>query len=275
MAVFKNGIFAYDNGKPVTPQQVGIDYPGIQTCQQFFTSGSITDVTQRSALYILVGDLQNYGIWDKMKVLYPFVGQPNVSSSFEFNLKNPNTFRGVFNGGWTFASTGIKGNGSTGYMSTGFIPSSNFSTADYHYSIYTRTNVAGNYWEFGGGDTYPKWFGFNVKFASNSLFYFRYGSGQQVNTAMTDSNGYFIGTHNSLSGMKIFRNSTNIVTGPYDSNLTTRGIDIGCSNDAGSRSGFSIREYTFASIGDGLTDTEAANFSTAVQRFQTTLGRQV
>lgn len=34
-------------------------------------------------------------------------------------------------------------------------------------------------------------------------------------------------------------------------------------------------ECAFASIGDGLTDTEAVNFYTAVQRFQTTLGRQV
>jgi hypothetical protein len=37
----------------------------------------------------------------------------------------------------------------------------------------------------------------------------------------------------------------------------------------------SPQECAFASIGDGLTDTEAVNFYTAVQRFQTTLGRQV
>ena len=82
MAVFKNGIFAYDNGKPVTPQSLGISLAGIQTCQQFFTSGSITNVTQKSALYILVSDLQNYSIWDKMKAIYPMVGQTGISSSF-------------------------------------------------------------------------------------------------------------------------------------------------------------------------------------------------
>ena len=38
---------------------------------------------------------------------------------------------------------------------------------------------------------------------------------------------------------------------------------------------FSTKECAFSSFGDGLTDTEAANFYTAVQRFQTTLGRQV
>jgi len=38
---------------------------------------------------------------------------------------------------------------------------------------------------------------------------------------------------------------------------------------------YSNAEIAIASIGDGLTDTEAANFYTAVQAFQTTLSRQV
>jgi len=38
---------------------------------------------------------------------------------------------------------------------------------------------------------------------------------------------------------------------------------------------FSDREYNFASIGDGLTDTEASDFYDAVQAFQTTLSRNV
>jgi hypothetical protein len=37
----------------------------------------------------------------------------------------------------------------------------------------------------------------------------------------------------------------------------------------------SNRECAFSSIGDGLTDTQASNFYTAVQAFQTTLSRQV
>ena len=38
---------------------------------------------------------------------------------------------------------------------------------------------------------------------------------------------------------------------------------------------YSTKQCAFASIGDGLTDTEAANFYTAVNAFQTTLSRQV
>ena len=44
---------------------------------------------------------------------------------------------------------------------------------------------------------------------------------------------------------------------------------------AGSGAYFTTKQCTFASIGDGLTDTEAANFYTAVQAFQATLGRAI
>ena len=78
MAVFKNGIFAYDNGKPVTPQSLGISLAGIQTCQQYFASSSVSTDTQKYALYTLVGDLETYGIWNKVKVLYPFITSKKI-----------------------------------------------------------------------------------------------------------------------------------------------------------------------------------------------------
>jgi hypothetical protein len=47
------------------------------------------------------------------------------------------------------------------------------------------------------------------------------------------------------------------------------------ASGSGIRDFYDNKELAFSSIGDGLTDTEAANFYTAVQAFQTTLGRQV
>jgi hypothetical protein len=38
---------------------------------------------------------------------------------------------------------------------------------------------------------------------------------------------------------------------------------------------YSLKETAFASIGDGLTDTDVTNLYTRVQNFQTTLNRQV
>ena len=50
---------------------------------------------------------------------------------------------------------------------------------------------------------------------------------------------------------------------------------IGAYNRNGTADNFSIRETAFNSIGDGLTDTQASDFYTSVQTFQTTLSRQV
>ena len=38
---------------------------------------------------------------------------------------------------------------------------------------------------------------------------------------------------------------------------------------------YSSRQYAFGYLADGLTDTDASNFNTAVTTFQTTLGRNV
>jgi hypothetical protein len=50
---------------------------------------------------------------------------------------------------------------------------------------------------------------------------------------------------------------------------------LGANNNGGTITGFNTQENRLFTVGDGLTDIEAANFYTAVQRFQTTLGRQV
>jgi hypothetical protein len=86
----------------------------------FITAAGITNLTQASAINTLVNDLKTYGLWTKMKALYPFVG--GTATSHKFNLKDPRdldaAFRLVFTGGWTHTSTGAKPNGTTGYANT-------------------------------------------------------------------------------------------------------------------------------------------------------------
>ena len=273
MAVFKNGIFAYDNGKPVTPQSLGISLSGIQTCQQFFSSGSITDSTQKYAIYALVGDLETYGIWNKMKVIYPFVGQPGVSSSFEFNLKDPNTFRGTFYGGFTFSNLGVTPN--NGYMTTGFISNNEVGLNSVHYSNYFRDFQANDGAAMGVDNDATGAFLTVAWNYAGAIF-------NRFHTSIST-----IPVNNSQSGFKILSRTASTTTTAYHN-----GLSIGTSavssvrqpiidtwvfarNSDGGPSFYSRSSQQFCSIGDGLTDTEAANLYTAVQRFQTTLGRQV
>ena len=273
MAVFKNGIFAYNNGQIVNPtSNLTVSIP----CANFFTAARVLNITQRSAIYQLVSDLQSYSIWDKMKAIYPMVGQAGVSSSFELNLKDPNTFRGTFSGSWGFTNNGIQGNGSNTFMNTGFITNGNVLSNSAHYSIYSRTNLAENSFDIGTegtgrtvmttryGDT-----GCYYAINKNTYAYSAYGN-------VANSLGFYNATTVASSVSKLFKNGTVILSGNTDNVLSTRPIYIGAYNNQGTgAAGFSNRQYAFASIGDGLTDTEAANLYTAVQRFQTTLGRQV
>ena len=65
--------------------------------------------------------------------------------------------------------------------------------------------------------------------------------------------------------------STNTATITTASNAN---IYLGARNIGGGNQ-YAARECAFASIGDGLTDTDVSNLYTAVQAFQTTLSRNV
>ena len=78
------------------------------------------------------------------------------------------------------------------------------------------------------------------------------------------------------NGKTVWKNGVKSVTGGLSSNAPMNlNVFIGAYNNGGSASNYSVRECAFASIGDGLTDTQASDFYTAVQAMQTTLSRQV
>lgn len=249
--------------------------------QAFITAASITDPTQQSAINTLVTDLKGYNIWTKMKALYPFVG--GTSTSHKFNLKDPQdtdaAFRLVFNGGWTHSSTGATPNGTNGWADTFVKTGTDLSLNSSHVSVYLRTDTAASdriaIANCFGGSSFELslW----VKTSSNNTSH-RNNTSNVSLISDTDSRGFYIGNRNSSTEQKIIKNNT-INTFSVNSIATTntRTINISSALQASStvRAYYNDKEYAFSSIGDGLTDTEAANFYTAVQAFQTTLSRNV
>ena len=120
--------------------------------QAFITAAGITDPTQQSAINTLVLDMKGYGIWTKMKAIYPFVG--GTATTHKYNLKDPQdldaAFRLVFFGGWTHSSNGVQGNGTNGYADTKFNPNTGYSVNDNaHISVYSRSNQSAVDVDFG------------------------------------------------------------------------------------------------------------------------------
>ena len=260
--------------------------------QAFITAASITDSTQQSAINTLVTQLKTYGIWTKLKAVYPFVG--GTASAHKFNLKDPRdldaAFRLQFNGGWTHSSTGALPNGSNAYADTKLVPSSNLLLNSTHISYYSRTNTL--------ADTYKSEIGVTSSGTYLPLLHLRikgleqnvgnrsvsqiwsYEPTQGINVGVSfDSTGLFVSSRSSNSSFKLTRNNTlvgQMTTGNNQTTMPNARVYLGALNDSNTNTYYyTDRESAFASIGDGLTDAEAAAFYTAVQAYQTTLSRNV
>jgi hypothetical protein len=253
--------------------------------QAFITAASITDPTQQAAINTLVVDLKGYSIWTKMKALYPIVG--GTASQHKFNLKDPRdldaAFRLVFNGGWTHSSNGALPNGTNAYADTKFNLTKFTAYTNASTGVYLRTNINQTSVDFGQG---------YANFGKQGvMLYSRYGSdviggcciGDTFTgggaSSNTDSRGLFAVTRTGTTQNVRKRGTSTInltTTNTTDSLYANLNIYLAASNELGSSIIlYSSRQQAFAFIGDYLTSTEIDNFYTAVQAFQTTLGRQV
>jgi hypothetical protein len=247
--------------------------------QAFFTASGLTGTTNQSAINQLVVDLKGFGIWTKMKAIYPMVG--GTAALHKWNLKDPQdtnaAFRLVFAGGWTHSSTGATPNGTNAYADTSLTSSVTLSQNSTHLSYYSRTQSNGTEVEIGSatnpgaGDA-----GSLLEIRTSGISYFRVNSGANYLTYTdADSRAFYIGNRTGASVVNGWRNSTKVATGTTASTgLSTRVLVLGALFTGGFAF-YSTKQCAFSSIGDGLTDTEAANFYTAVQAYQTTLSRQV
>ena len=243
--------------------------------QAFITAASITNPTQQSAINTLVVSLKGYNIWTKFKAIYPIVG--GVASSHSVNLKTPGTYNLTFATGWTHSSNGMTPNGAT-FANTNISPLTNLSQNSTHLSYYSRTNTTGTEVEIGvqsnNGLNYTI---IEIRTTNSTSYLINSGITGTHTVTDTDSRAFYIGTRTASNVINGFRNSTKILnSSTVSTNNPERNIYLGAMhNSIGVAQYNSTKQCAFASIGDGLTDTDAANFYTAVQAYQTTLGRSI
>jgi hypothetical protein len=249
------------------------DIVGITTdpdAQAFITAASITNPTQQSAINQLVLDLKGYSIWTKFKAIYPIVG--GTASSHAVNLKTPGTFNLTFSTGWTHSSTGMTP--SNAFANTSLIPNSVLSANSEHCSVYLRTNISsGVQCDIGTANNTTQ---SNIFPNLSGTFYPRVqalNSGVALNS---DTRAFYLANRVASNEVQGWRNTTKYTISNNSTGLSTFSYWLADLNLNGASANVpSTRQTAFASIGDGLTDTEAANFYTAVQAYQTTLSRQV
>jgi hypothetical protein len=229
-------------------------------------------------------ELKNAGIWSKMKAIYPFVG--GTAATHKWNLKDPRdadaAFRLTFSGGWTHSSTGALPNGTNAYADTFLRIADNYSTRFMSISYYARTDSNITYTSNGLMGAFKNSNMFAYLLPGETLLHYNLNSSTVATAFSTNEKGHWIGSRESNTSLKVYKNATTHATATGDastSNLTgfSSKIFLGALSNSSDTAAYAFTDCgcAFATIGDGLTDAEATNLYTIVQKYQTTLGRQV
>ena len=243
------------------------------------STGVTLTTTQKNAGNTLVIDCKNNGAWANSIAFYGILG--GTSGAHKWNWKNPvdtnAAYRLTFSTGFTHSTNGFYGNGTSAFADTFIIPSTNLSSSNNHLSVYSRTNTAQNMIEFGSysvsGLTYYDLM--YLKSAGN-LFVIANGNTSFPNYNNPDSLGFFLMSKFNSNTASAYKNNNKVINSQLvNTGISSQKLYIMASNNNGTAGNFSAREIAFASAGNSLTDTQAANFYTAVQTYQTALGRQV
>jgi hypothetical protein len=201
----------------------------------------------------------------------------SMLDQMKFNLRNPAdtdaAFRLTYSGSWNGGYSGVKPDGTTAYGNA-FIKNNAMGSSSIHLSAYSRTNPAGSDGVVIGNSTSY----YNLLRLKDSSNNFRGGINANTLNTVSNSNstGYYIGLRTSTTTNKFFKNNT--LLGTLTDNVLVDSNDpiyLGAAHRTGNPIFYDNKEIAIATIGDGLTDYEAKALYWIVQKFQTTLGRQV
>jgi len=247
----------------------------------FLTLAGITDATISGAICQLVTDLKTAGVWSTINVLYPFVG--GTALTHKLNLKNTLAYPITWLGGVTHNTNGVTFNGINAYGDTLYNESLHETPYKTHKAVYDRSTVADNAVQIGAqavGAGYQR-----------SLLYTAVGTSFYVDCYDVLDN---YGRLNALSGgaqglwqysrngvapgtLSAYKNGLVKASSIYPAYGTQPDVNtwIGALNNNGVMSSPTSHNLALVSMGSNMTALQVAAYYTAVQAFQTTLGRQV
>jgi hypothetical protein len=246
---------------------------------KFISASQLSNNNQILAIDYLVYSLKSYNLWNKMKAVYPFVG--GTAFTHKWNLINPidsdNAFRLTFGSGVTHSNNGVLPDATyNSITNTNINPQTDLIFNNTHLSYYNRTTSSLNYYsEIGNINTYDVNYMLNLSVRwYNAAASTQYSSVYPIGTSSVDGLGLTISS-------KIDSNTLKLYIRGLQQGLSIGG-GLGLPNDLQLFSSFygavkrvTDKECAFASIGDGLTDTDALNLYNIVQQYQTLLNRQV
>ena len=254
----------------IASQIASFDADALAFFARVTAAGGSLSLTEKTATNQLVLDMKTNGIWSSMKAIYPMVGASAAACAQ--NLKS-SSFTGAFSSGGTYSSTGYNGNG-VAYMDTFYNSSIDGNLNDGFIGTYLRTNNVGTpHCDFGNYNGSNSAITIYARYENSQL-----GRWNDINdTALTttDSRGWRFVNRNSATTKNNGINATVANTLAVAVSTINAKIYLSALSNNNSPTQYSNRQCAFACLGNGLTDTQASDFYTAVQAFQTTLSRNV
>ncbi|GAA4326285.1 hypothetical protein [Flaviaesturariibacter amylovorans] len=260
--------------------------------QAYFTrlvaTGYTVNNTEKYAIHNFVTTLKANSLYTtKISEMWFLLG--NMAESQSLSFKNT-AYNITWAGGPDHRITGVKFNGVSNYGVTTYRPGPSGAATinDAHLGVYSRTSTSTS------GMTTESLFGNRV--ANNSMFMI-HSRGNNYSNGSSDSAAAYIMTSGGMIGMsgntngssfylgsrinstdgRLFKNGVEIAASTTLNSPSTPNISmyIGACNNAGVANYFTDKEISFLISGKGLTTSEVAILSTAVDLLLARLSRKV
>lgn len=243
--------------------------------QAYFTANTaITSDADKNAINTFYLGLKSDGIYTKIKAMYLPIWSSATAN--KWNLVNPQdtngAFRLTFSTGWSYTSSGMTP--TNAFADTYLIPSTDLTQDNAHLSFYSGTNSVGNHFEMGASGSPTTGTNSIVLYSrfTGDVFAGRVNALTNTQATNTNSQGFYITSRLVSNTQQIFKNGTKTSSSVTSTGRSANSINIGRWNNPSGTLYYSNKQCRFSSIGEGLTDTEATNFTNNVNALMTYFG---
>jgi hypothetical protein len=253
--------------------------PSCSQSSTFLARTSGLNLTEETAYDTMICGMVTDGTWCGTTIDALYIFATNTTTTANLNLCS-SSYALTSHGTISFsADHGYTGNGTTGYLDTGFNASTaggNFTLNSGHVGAYVLTSRSSNqnYFEVGSSDKVSSATSIQP-LAGGDVFASVNDGGSNV---VTNSNaqGLWIGSRTGSVTQTIYKNGSSFGT-PNNASVSVNNLNfyISARNGAGTADDFSTDQLSAVFFGAGLNATKAGNISSRINAFMTALGINV
>lgn len=272
----------------ITRTAVSYDVDALTWKANVYANGGTVSTATLKAISDFCKGCKADGTWTKMQEVYPFAGDQLAAALTKLKyvtasayLTNNNFVSGDY--AETGSTAGLKGNGTSKYLDSGFNPvSQSSSTSSFHLSAYVKgTESGGTSRLIVGGQAAS---GINPTHLGWYLSGAKEGGGIAAadatngapGTSTVSLEGALLVTTNGNRSQTYYKNGAQVST-PVTAtgSFTSNSLFVSAINNGGAAAAFSTRYFRGLSIGTGLAATDVSNLYTRWQVFEAALSRNL